>query len=182
MLPKLTIRIYGDPCLRKKSAEVKAIGPGERLFIKALMAAMYEHKGVGLAAPQVGVNQQIFVADIGDGTGPAAYINPKILKKSGSQKMEEGCLSIPGVTVPVKRPQKVLVKYTDEHNQIVETELTDLLARVFQHESDHLHGKLIIDYAGITQKAKIRKQLNEIRRSQASQDLAKTDEIKKQVK
>lgn len=167
MLPKMTIRIYGDPCLRKKSAEVKSIGPGERLFIKALMAAMYENKGVGLAAPQVGINQQIFVADTGDGMGPQAFINPKLVKKSTiTQKMEEGCLSIPGVNISVKRPAKILVKYTDEDGQLIEREMDGLLARVFQHESDHLHGKLIIDYASLTQKAKIRKHLNELKKSQ----------------
>lgn len=165
MLPKLHIRIYGDPCLRKKSAEVKHIGPGERLFIKALLAAMYESKGVGLAAPQVGINQQIFVADTGDGAGPSAFINPKILKKSGSQKMEEGCLSIPGITVNVRRPQVIVVRYMDENNQTVERELTGLWARVFQHENDHLQGKMIVDYAGLTQKAKLRKPLAELKKN-----------------
>ena len=163
MLPKLTIRYYGDPCLRKKSAEVKTVGPGERLFIKALTEAMYENKGVGLAAPQVGINQQIFVADTGDGL--MAIINPKIIKKIGIHKMEEGCLSIPGIVVKVSRPKKIFVKYTDEDNQIVERELTDLLARVFQHESDHLQGKLIIDYASLTRKIKLRKELSDLKKS-----------------
>lgn len=162
MLPKLTIRYYGDPCLRKRSAEVKTVGPGERVFIKALLAAMYEHKGVGLAAAQVGVNQQIFVADIGE--GPMAIINPKIIKKTGSHKMEEGCLSIPNIVVKVNRSKKIWVKYTDENNQIVERELTDLLAKVFQHEHDHLQGKLIIDYASLARKVKLRKELNDLKK------------------
>lgn len=157
---KLKIRLYGDPCLRRKSVLVKTVGPGERLLIKAMLETMYEHKGVGLAAPQVGINEQMIVVDIGD--GPLAVINPKIIKKSGSAKMEEGCLSIPGVTVNIKRPQKITVRYTDEQNKETERECSDLLARAILHEIDHLHGKLIVDYAGVLGKKKIRKQLKEI--------------------
>ncbi len=162
MIPKLTIRLYGDPVLRKKAVSVTSVGPSERILIKAMWAAMYENKGVGLAAPQVGISQQIFVADVGQ--GPLAIINPKILKKIGSEKMEEGCLSIPGIKVNVKRPKEIVVQYTDEHNQKVETKLGELLARVFLHESDHLNGKLIIDYASLTQKALLRKKLNDIKK------------------
>ncbi len=143
-MPALQIRLYGDPCLRKKSLPVKKVGPGERLLIKAMMAAMREAKGVGLAAPQVGINQRIFVADVGD--GPTAFINPQILKKFGSDVLEEGCLSIPGVTVEIKRAQEIVVRYTDEDNELVEQRIRDLLARVIQHETDHLDGKLIVDY------------------------------------
>lgn len=161
MIPKLNIRIYGDPVLRKKASAVLHIGPGERMLIKAMWVAMYENKGVGLAAPQVGISQQIFVADVGD--GPIAIINPKILKKSGSEKMEEGCLSIPDIKLNVRRPKEILVQYTDENNQKVEKRLTDLLARVFMHENDHLNGKLIIDYATLAQKARLRKKLLDIK-------------------
>ena len=165
IIPQLTIRTYGDPCLRKKSVSVDHVGPGERMLIKAMLAAMYEHKGVGLAAPQVGFNQQIFVVDIGE--GPIAVINPRIIKRSGAEKREEGCLSIPGVMLNVRLPQRIVVKYTDEHNQTVERELNDLLARVFLHENDHLLGKLIIDYAGLRDKIKIKKQLHELIKKQA---------------
>ena len=106
---KLKIRLYGDACLRKKSVSVKSVGPGERMLIKAMLETMYEHKGIGLAAPQVGINEQILVIDVGD--GPFAVINPQIIKRSGSTKMEEGCLSIPGVVVNIKRPQKIIVQY-----------------------------------------------------------------------
>lgn len=156
---RLKIRIYGDSCLRKKSSPVKKVGPGERILIKSMIETMNEHKGIGLAAPQVGINEQIFVADVGD--GPMAVVNPKIVRKKGSAVMEEGCLSIPGVTVKVKRPERIFVSYTDEHNNKVEREMDELLARVFQHETDHLHGKLIVDYAGLTQKIKLKKQLSQ---------------------
>ena len=107
---KLKIRVYGDPCLRKKSSPVKSVGASERLLIKNMLETMYEHKGIGLAAPQVGINEQIFVADVGD--GPVAVINPRITKKRGSEVMEEGCLSIPGVLIKIKRPKKIFVSYS----------------------------------------------------------------------
>lgn len=164
MIPKLTIRLYGDPVLRKKAAPVAAVGSGERMLIKAMWVAMYENKGVGLAAPQVGISQQIFVADPGDGEGPIAIINPKIVKKAGSAKMEEGCLSIPGIQVKVRRPAEILVQYIDENGRKVERHLTELMARIFLHENDHLQGKLIIDYATLAQKALFRKKLIEIKK------------------
>jgi len=162
MIPKLTIRLYGDPVLRKKAATVTSIGSGERILIKAMLAAMYENKGVGLAAPQVGISQQIFVADAGD--GPLGIINPKIIKKTGSIKVEEGCLSIPGVQVNVSRPKEIWVRYTDENGDKVETHLTELLARIFLHENDHLQGKLIVDYATLAQKALLRSKLSKIKK------------------
>ena len=129
-----------------------------------MLAAMREHKGVGLAAPQVGVNQQIFIADIGD--GPLAFINPKLIKKSGADVIEEGCLSIPGVTVMVRRPERIVVRYVDENNQPHEKIYEEMMARVIQHEMDHLDGKLIVDYAGIKEKIKLRPQLKELERKQ----------------
>ena len=83
---KLAVRTYGDPCLRKKSALVKSVGPGERFLIKAMLDTMYDHKGIGLAAPQIGINQQIFVVDTGE--GPFAVINPKITPHNLSARPE----------------------------------------------------------------------------------------------
>ena len=156
---KLKIRTFGDPCLRLKSVLVKEVGPAERMLIAALIETMHEHKGIGLAAPQVGINQQILVADTGD--GPIVVINPKIIKKSGSGILEEGCLSLPGVTVEVRRPQKIFVTYIDENNRKVESTYEDLMARIIQHETDHLNGKLIIDYLSFARRRKIEKQLKE---------------------
>ncbi|MBI5023654.1 MAG: peptide deformylase [Candidatus Omnitrophica bacterium] len=160
----LKIRLYGDPCLRKKSVPVVYVGPTEQSLLFGLLAAMRENKGVGLAAPQVGVNRQIFVADIGD--GPMAFINPKIIRKSGGDVIEEGCLSIPGVTVMVRRPEKIVVRYIDENNQPHEKIYEEMMARVIQHEMDHLDGKLIVDYAGIKEKIKLRARLRELKRKQ----------------
>ena len=156
----LNLRLYGDPCLRKKSTPVKSVKTGERMLIQSMIATMHKHKGIGLAAPQVGINEQIFVVDVGQ--GPFAVINPRILKRKGNAILEEGCLSVPGVLVHVKRPQTIVVQYLDENNNVVEREYTDLLARVFQHETDHLNGRLILDYARWGEKRKIRKQLDKI--------------------
>ena len=162
LISKLKIRLYGDPCLRKKSTLVKEVGPSERILIQSLIATMHEYKGVGLAAPQIGINQRIFVADIGD--GPVAIINPHIVKKYGAAVLEEGCLSIPGITVSIKRPEKIIIQYLDESNNHRERTFTDLIARVIQHETDHLNGKLIVDYAGLKQKVKFGKKLKEIKK------------------
>ena len=166
---KLKIRIYGDACLRKKSKPVKEVGPGERMLIASMMETMHEYKGVGLAAPQVGINEQIFVVDVGE--GPFAVINPKITRKSvGHEQLEEGCLSIPKVLVNVKRAKSIWVESLNEYNQTVQKQLTDLPARVFQHESDHLNGKLILDYAGVQEKIKLIKQCEEFKNSGKKDD------------
>jgi len=166
-LTKLKIRLYGDPCLRRKSKPVKEVGPAERMLIAAMIDTMHAHKGVGLAAPQVGINQRIMVVDIGE--GPIAIINPQILKRKGKDLMEEGCLSLPGVLVEVKRAKEIRVQYLDEYNQVAEKNCSELLARVILHERDHLNGKLIIDYPSLKEKFKLRKQLKEIVQQSKSQ-------------
>lgn len=158
----LRIRTYGDPCLRKKSKAVKEVGPSERFLINAMIETMQLYKGIGLAAPQVGLNEQIFVADVGD--GPFVVINPRILKKSGSDVMEEGCLSIPDVLIKVKRAGAIIVSYIDENNRPVERKCEGLLAKVIQHETDHLNGKLIIDHAALAEKLKYKKKLQELQK------------------
>jgi len=156
---ELKIRIYGDPCLVKKSSAVKEVGPGERLLIQAMITTMHKNKGLGLSAPQVGINQRIFVVDIGD--GPLALINPQILKKSGASLLEEGCLSIPGINVKIKRPEVILVKYLDENNNVGTKEYSNLMARVILHETDHLNGKLILDYVSKKERKKLEEQFQE---------------------
>ena len=159
----LKIRTYGDPCLRKRSTAIKEVGPSERFLIGAMIETMRSHKGIGLAAPQIGLNEQIFVVDVGD--GPFAVINPHISKRTGSDIMEEGCLSIPEVLVKVKRAEAITVVYTDENNRRVERKCSGLMAKVIQHETDHLNGKLIIDYASLAEKIKFKKKLSELQKS-----------------
>ena len=157
MLGPLKVRLYGDPCLEAKSKPVKEVGPVERMLIQAMFETMDACKGVGLAAPQVGINEQIFVVD----TGKEAFvaINPRILKVFGSETMEEGCLSIPRVLVDVKRAKTVWVEFTDQENRLVRAELSGLTAKVFQHEFDHLQGKLILDYLSPKDRSRIVSQI-----------------------
>ncbi len=155
----LKVRLLGDPCLRVKSKPVKEVGPIERMLINSLFDTMEAHKGIGLAAPQVGINEQIFVVD----TGKEAFavINPKILKSVGADIMEEGCLSIPDLHVNVKRAKSILVEFTDETNRKVSAQLSGLAAKVFQHESDHLNGRLIIDYLSSAELKKVMAQIKD---------------------
>jgi len=153
----LKIRLYGDPCLETKSKPVKEVGPVERMLISAMFETMGACRGVGLAAPQVGINEQIFVVDTGKTMFVA--INPKILKTAGSEVMEEGCLSIPRVLVDVKRAKTVWVEFTNHENRQVRAQLNGLVAKVFQHEYDHLQGKLILDYLSPKDRAKILSQM-----------------------
>ena len=153
----LKIRIYGDPCLEAKSKAVKEVGPVERMLIAAMFETMIAYKGVGLAAPQVGVNEQIFVVDTGKEV--FAAINPKIIKAVGTDVMEEGCLSIPRVHVDVKRAKNVWVEFTDQENRQVRAQLNGLVARVFLHEYDHLQGRLILDYLPPKERSRIISQM-----------------------
>jgi len=158
--PLLKMRYGGNACLRRKAEPVGEVGPSERLLIEAMIEKLHQEKGVGLAAPQVGINQQIFVVDIG--LGPLVVVNPQILNRAGSEWQEEGCLSVPGITVKVKRPKEIRVRYRDENNQTVEQDLADLMARVFLHENDHLNGKLIVDYASWRERGRLKKKLEKL--------------------
>jgi peptide deformylase len=140
------------------------VGPAERMIIHEMAQAMYEFEGSGLAAPQVGIDQQIFVADVGE--GPFAVINPEFLKKSSQETvLDEGCLSLPKIRVNVSRPEVVRVRYLDETGRLVERDLSGLMAKVFQHESDHLHGRMVIDYASKEEKVKYKEQLADLESS-----------------
>jgi peptide deformylase len=153
----LKIRILGDQALRKKAKKVSRISPDHSSTLSGMARLMYESKGIGLAAPQVGINQAMIVVDIGSGL--YKLINPKIVKKEGRQSMEEGCLSVPGVYVKIKRAKKICVESLDENGAPQKIEAQDLLACVFQHEIDHLEGKLIVDYVSLLKKIAIRKKL-----------------------
>jgi peptide deformylase len=134
----------------------------ERLLLGEMAELMRLAGGVGLAAPQVGINKQLLLVDIG--SGPVVLFNPRIIKRKGSSVMEEGCLSLPGIYVNVRRARHITVNGSNELNENVSISASDLLARALQHEMDHLRGKLIIDYAGIVQKLKLRKKLKDLKR------------------
>lgn len=140
----MQIRIYGDDILRKKCKPVAKITDEEREIFDQMVKKMRESGGVGLAACQVGLNKQMLVVDMANQALKLA--NPKICRREGCQVIEEGCLSLPQIQVKVKRSKKLKVQALNEYNQLISLDAQDLLAIVLQHEIDHLHGKLIIDY------------------------------------
>jgi len=142
---ELKIRVFGDPVLTKGVRPVKKITARHRKTLSEMAQLMYEVSGVGLAAPQIGISESMFVADAGSGL--YKLVNPRITHQEGAQSMEEGCLSVLKVVVKVKRAKKITLTGLDENGKELIIEAEDLLARVFQHEIDHLNGKLIIDYA-----------------------------------
>lgn len=138
------IREMGDEVLEKKCKPIKMMTPRTMELIEDMFDTLYESGGVGLAAPQVGILKRIVVIDIGE--GPLLLINPEIVETSGSQTGSEGCLSLPGKAGQVTRPNYVKVKALDVNMEPVEYEGTELLARAFCHELDHLDGIMYIEH------------------------------------
>jgi peptide deformylase len=149
-MPRLEVRILGDPVLRQKAEPVAAITPELRRLIADMFDTMYAEEGVGLAAPQVGVSDRVIVVDPHDDeTEPFALINPEILDASReTEKNEEGCLSIPGVRDMVERSMRVRVRGLSEDGEVKEFDAEGLLSRILQHEVDHLDGILFFDRVG----------------------------------
>ncbi|HIV90847.1 MAG TPA: peptide deformylase [Candidatus Eisenbergiella stercoravium] len=138
------IRVMGDPILEKVCKEVKEMTPRTQELIDDMFETMYEANGVGLAAPQVGVLKRIVVIDV-TGEDPIVLINPRIMETSGEQTGGEGCLSVPGKSGIVTRPNYVKVKAYDRDMNPIELEGMELLARAFCHEIDHLDGHLYVE-------------------------------------
>lgn len=139
------IRLDGDPLLRKTSKEVTEINDRIRTLLDDMVETMIHANGVGLAAPQVGILRRILVIDIGE--GPLKVINPVIIEEEGKVTDLEGCLSIPGFSGTVERPERIKVKYMDENGQEKLIEAQGFMARAFCHEIDHLNGVLYTDKA-----------------------------------
>jgi peptide deformylase len=136
---------YGEPVLRVRCKPVPRVTDETQALIDDMIETMHEAAGVGLAAPQVRVPERVFVYDVGD--GPGAIINPELVRQEGEVVAVEGCLSIPRLQGEVPRAQKVLVRGIDRHGKKLRIEAEEWLARVFQHEIDHLDGVLFIDRA-----------------------------------
>ncbi len=145
-MAKLKIVKKGDDTLRKRCREVEEITPRILTLLDDMVETMRAANGVGLAAPQVGILRRIVVVEVEDGE-VYELINPKIIAFSGEQEGVEGCLSVPGEWGIVKRPMHVTVRAMNRHGQIVDYTGSELLARCFCHELDHLDGKLYIDKA-----------------------------------
>lgn len=137
------MRYEGDPVLNKVAKEVKELTPRIKELIGDMLDTMYHENGVGLAAPQVGILKRICVIDVGE--GPYVFINPEIIESSGIQTGEEGCLSVPGKSGVVTRPNYVKARALDQNMNPFEVEGTELFARAMCHEFDHLDGHLYIE-------------------------------------
>ena len=160
---------YGQPVLEQKGTDVSDFD-SEQLhkLIEDMFESMYAAKGVGLAAPQIGISKRLAVIDISSGEDPAqkiVLINPVIVKIEGSQKSEEGCLSLPTFREDVTRPRVVTVKAQDAKGQTIEMAGEDLLARAFLHETDHLNGKLYISYVSALKRDLIRRKVRKLQKS-----------------
>ena len=139
---------YGEKILQERSTAVAQITSETQTLIDHMIETMYAAPGIGLAAPQIGVPLRIFVVDLSVGHKPEdliVVINPEFIELGGKQREEEGCLSLPGFTATVERPARVIMKGLDRNGDEQTFEGTELLARAFQHEMDHLDGKLFVD-------------------------------------
>ncbi len=162
--PPLEIHYLGDRVLRQPAKRIAKVDNSIRQLVKDMLQTMYSADGIGLAAPQVAINKQLIVIDCepnNPDTPPLVLINPKIVKYGNELcNAEEGCLSIPGVYLEVTRPEAIEVSFKDENGRPRKIKATGLLARVIQHEMDHLSGVMFVD--------------------RVENDLALTEELKKQ--
>ena len=142
-MPIFPIRVFGDPVLRQRAAEVKQIDAKVARLSSEMIETMYAAPGVGLAAPQVGIERRLFVYDVGE--GPVTVINPEIVESSGEWEYEEGCLSVPDLHWPIIRPKQVHLVGLDLQGKELSIEGDELLGRVLQHEVDHLDGILLLE-------------------------------------
>ena len=142
-MPALTIRQYGDPVLRERAREVENIDGALANLVDSMIETMYAAPGTGLAANQVGVQRRVFVYDVGDGA--VTVINPRIVESEGSWVYEEGCLSVPGLSWEIVRPNTVHLVGLDLDGNEISLEASELEGRVFQHELDHLDGILLVE-------------------------------------
>ena len=142
-MPSLTIRQYGDPVLKERTRDVENIDGSIATLVESMIETMYDAPGTGLAANQVGVQRRLFVYDIGD--GPRTIINPQIVESDGEWVYDEGCLSVPGLSWDIVRPNAVHLVGLDLDGNEVSIEATELEGRVFQHELDHLDGILLVE-------------------------------------
>ena len=143
VVSSFVIRTYGDPVLRQATQPVAEIDGSVAKLVEDMIRIMATAPGVGLAANQIGISKNIFVYDAGH--GPGVVINAAITESEGEWTYEEGCLSVPGLYWPIVRPRRVHLEGVDLEGNPVAVEATDFLARIFQHEVDHLHGILLVE-------------------------------------
>lgn len=143
-MESLEIRVFGDPVLKRVAEDVQDIDGALVTVCDRMLEAMYQAPGIGLAAPQVGVSKRFFVYDYGE--GPKVLINPEIVDFDGEWEYDEGCLSVPGLSWNIVRPKLIHIVGHDLDGKEVSIEADELESRLYQHEMDHLNGKLLLDY------------------------------------
>ena len=158
-----------DEVLRKKSQNIQKVGEDEKKLVKDLFETMYHHKGIGLAAVQIGIPKRIIVLDVTQKDNqkkPLCFINPVIKKLSNEKsKYEEGCLSIPNTFIEIERPKTCIIEYIDIDGKKKNMDCDNLLSTCIQHEINHLDGKLIIDFLSKLKKDLIIKKLSKTRQN-----------------
>jgi peptide deformylase len=159
------IRIYPDPLLKKKAEPVQNIDGQVKEIVDRMVEAMCANRGIGLAAPQIGILSQIIV--VGLENDRRALINPELVVGEGESILEEGCLSLPTLEVPVKRKERIFIRGRDLDGREMNLEVSGFPSRVYQHEIDHLQGILIIDHISrLKRNLLIRKMIKDQKRSQ----------------
>lgn len=178
-LANLRIVVYPDPGLQQKCVPITEFGGDLPALAQKMIQLMHDNNGVGLAAPQVGLQVRMFVCTPdGEKAEPQVLLNPQLIETDGAVAREEGCLSLPGVTVTMRRSQRAVLEAVDPHGKPVRHEADGLLARVWQHEIDHLDGKLIIDRMSEADAIANRKAIRQL-----EQDATKSrDEVSRRTK
>ncbi|MDD4607412.1 MAG: peptide deformylase [Patescibacteria group bacterium] len=160
-MEKLEIKKYNDPILRQECQLINRIDKEIKDLAQEMLPIMYEQDGIGLAGPQVGINKQIVVVDIG--RGPLVLINPRITQTSKKvSDLVEGCLSFPEIYVKISRPDDVVVEARDLKGNLIEVRGQGLMSHALQHEIDHLHGRVIIDYLKGFKKIKAKNKIKKL--------------------
>lgn len=183
----LPITVCGDKILRKKAARVPKVNKQIHSLIDDMFETMHNANGIGLAANQIGANKQIIVIDISkvedyEDTKPLAMINPKIINRSEETIVyEEGCLSIPNQRADVIRPKKITIEFQDAESNVHTIEADDLLARVMQHEYDHLQGILFTDLVDEETKKRLKKPLSKIKKRKVEVDYPISQSVDYQI-
>lgn len=168
-MARLTILEYPDPRLRTRAVPVTRFDAALGQLVDDMFETMYAAPGIGLAATQVDVHQQLIVIDVSkDKTEPLVFINPEIIARDGVEVTEEGCLSVPGIYEEVERADRVIVRAFDRDGARFERELDGIAAVCLQHEMDHLAGKLFVDYLSDLKRERIRKKLDKDRKERAA--------------
>lgn len=168
-MSRLEILEFPDPRLRTVAKPVENFDDDLKILVDDMIETMYAAQGIGLAATQVNVHQQLLVLDVSEQQDqPRVYINPQLIQTEGTETCEEGCLSVPGIYAEVKRADRVRVRAFDRNGDVFEEDLDGLHAVCLQHEMDHLQGTLFVDYLSPLKQRMVRKKLEKQRRFDTS--------------